>query len=127
MPPGISFVLALLLLAGVGVSERSFSKDHCKLDCNVAHAGADWLQEEKEILLQERSKLLAERAQVEGDLQTLEKPVTIGIIGNEVWRNRFKMVSNNKLMRANKRLSLIDFKIKKIEQAQETFKKVREK
>lgn len=127
MPPGISFVLALLLLAGVGVSERSFSKDHCKLDCNVAHAGADWLQEEKEILLQERSKLLAERARVEGDLQTLERPVTIGIIGNEVWRNRFKMVSNNKLMRANKRLSLIDFKIKKIEQAQETFKKVQEK
>lgn len=127
MPPGISFVLALLLLAGVGVSERSFSKDHCKLDCNVAHAGADWLQEEKEILLQERSKLLAERAQVEGDLQNLERPVTIGIIGNEVWRNRFKLVSNNKLMRANKRLSLIDFKIKKIEEAQELFKKTREK
>lgn len=127
MPPGISFVLALLLLAGVGVSERSFSKDHCKLDCNVAHAGADWLQEEKEILLQERSKLLAERARVEGDLQTLERPMTIGIIGNEVWRNRFKLVSNNKLMRINKRISLIDFKIKKIEQAQEPFKKVREK
>lgn len=127
MPPGISFVLALLLLAGVGVSERSFSKDHCKLNCNVAHAGADWLQEEKEILLQERSKLLAERARVEGDLHNLERPVTIGIIGNEVWRNRFKLVSNNKLMEANKRLSLIDFKIKKIEQAQETFKKVREK
>lgn len=127
MPPGISFVLALLLLAGVGVSERSFSKDHCKLNCNVAHAGADWLQEEKEILLQERSKLLAERARVEGDLQTLERPMTIGIIGNEVWRNRFKLVSNNKLMRINKRISLIDFKIKKIEQAQEPFKKVREK
>lgn len=125
--PGVSFVLALLLLAGVGVSERSFSKDHCKLDCNVAHAGDDWLQEEKEILLQERSKLLAERARVEGDLQTLERPVTIGIIGNEVWRNRFKLVSNNKLMEANKRLSLIDFKIKKIEEAQEMFKKVREK
>lgn len=125
--PGVSFVLALLLLAGIGVSERSFSKDHCKLDCNVAHAGADWLQEEKEILLQERSKLLAKRAQLEGDLQTLEKPVTIGIIGNEVWRNRFKLASNNKLMKANKRLGLIDFKIKKIEQAQDMFKKTREK
>lgn len=127
MPPGISFVLALLLLAGVGVSERSFSKDHCKLDCNVAHAGADWLQEEKEILLQERSKLLAERARVEGDLHNLERPVTIGIIGNEVWRNRFKLFSRNRLKAISQRINFIDRSVRKIEEAQETFKKVQEK
>lgn len=123
MPAGISFVLALLLLAEIGISETSFSKDCCRLDCNVAHFGINWLQKEKERLLQEKSKLLAEEANTKKELETMEDPMIIGMISNEIWRNKLKLVSNNKLMFVKKKIDLIDYNIKKIKETQETINK----
>ncbi len=120
MPAGISFVLALLLIVEIGVSEKSFSKDYCRLDCNVAHVGINWLQKEKERLLKEKSKLLAEETNIKRKLETLEKPMIIGMICNEIWRNKFKLVSNNKLTVIERKIDLIDYNIRKIKEAQET-------
>ncbi len=120
MPAGISFVLALLLIVEIGVSEKSFSKDYCRLDGNVAHVGINWLQKEKERLLKEKSKLLAEETKIKRKLETLENPMIIGMICNEIWRNKFKLVSNNKLTVIERKIDLIDYNIRKIKEAQET-------
>lgn len=123
MPAGISFVLALLLIVEIGASKINFSKDHCRLDFNIAHVGINWLQEEKDKLMQEKSKLLTEEANIKRELETIEKPMVIGMISNEIWRSKFKLVSNNKLMFIKKKIDLIDYNVKKIKEAQETINK----